>query len=163
MKKVLLALGLLLISFVSMNAEEIKYQGEVDLGCGFIVSGFQQGKPVPNFRTIHGVKIGEYLFTGIGIGADWYLFDRGSDGDDSEAVVPVFADVKGYYPVNENFKPFVALDLGCGFGVSQSISGNSGFLFSPAVGIQYKKFQVQIGYQTNLDIKTCLVRVGVVF
>jgi len=162
-KLIIISIAIFMGFMISIQGEEIKYQGEVLLGSSIVISDTQQGRPVINFRTIHGARIGQYLFTGMGIGADWYLFDFGSDGDDSEAVVPVFVNVKGYYPVSKEFSPLISLDLGYGFGVSQGIKGKNGFLFSPAIGIQYKKFQAQIGYESNLSIKTCQLKVGLIF
>lgn len=167
MTKFYFTLMLILASLISMSAQEIKYQGEVDLGASITTEGNQTGRPVANFRTIHGARVGDYLFAGLGFGADWYFFDEGSSGDDSEVVVPVFVNLKGYYPVNDSFSPFLSLDLGYGFGVTQSISGEGGFVFSPAIGFQYKKFQLQIGYErqsiSNDALGSCNLRFGVVF
>ncbi len=167
MKKYFLALIVSLASLISMNAQEIRYQGEVDLGASITTEGYQTGRPVANFRTIHGARVGSYLFAGLGFGADWYFFDEGSSGDDSEVVVPVFLNFKGYYPVNDDFSPFISLDLGYGFGVTQSINGEGGFVFSPAIGFQYRKFQFQIGYErqsiSGLTLGSCNLRLGIVF
>ncbi len=167
MTKFYFTLMLILAALISMSAQEIKYQGEVDLGASITTEGYQTGRPVANFRSIHGARVGDYLFAGLGFGADWYFFDEGSSGDDSEVVVPVFVNLKGYYPVNDSFSPFLSLDLGYGFGVTQSISGEGGFVFSPAIGFQYKKFQLQIGYERQSILRetlgSCNLRLGVVF
>ena len=167
MKKIIFTIMILMTSSFMMNAQEINYQGEVGLGGSITTDGYQTGRAVANFRTIHGAKIGDYLFTGLGFGADWYFFDEGSSGDDSEVVIPVFLNLKGYYPGNKHFKPFVSLDLGYGFGVTQSISGEGGFMYSPAIGFQYKKFQMQVGYEhqsiSGSGFGSCHLRVGVVF
>lgn len=167
MKNYLFTVVLLLTSSLLVNAQEIMYQGEVDLGASITTNGYQTGKAVANFRTIHGVKIGDYLFTGLGFGADWYFFDEGSSGDDSEVVVPVFLNLKAYYPANKKFSPFVSLDLGYGFGVTQSISGEGGFMIAPAIGFQYKKMQFQVGYErqsiSGIEFGSCQIKVGVVF
>lgn len=167
MKNYLFTVVFLLASSLLMNAQDIKYQGEVDLGASITTNGFQTGKAVANFRTIHGGKIGDYLFTGLGFGADWYFFDEGSSGDDSEVIIPVFLNLKGYYPASKRLLPFVSLDLGYGFGVTQSISGEGGFMFAPAIGFQYKKMQFQVGYEhqsiSGIDLGSCQIKVGVVF
>ena len=167
MKNYLFTVVLLLASSLLMNAQEIKYQSEVDLGASITTNGYQTGTAVANFRTIHGGKIGDYFFTGLGFGADWYFFDQGSSGDDSEVVIPVFLNMKGYYPAKKHFKPFVSLDLGYGFGVTQSISGEGGFMYSPAIGFQYKKFQFQVGYEhqsiSGIEFGSCQIKAGVVF
>ena len=167
MKKYFFTLVVSLASLITMSAQEIRYQGEVDLGASITTEGYQNGRPVANFRTIHGARVGDYLFAGLGFGADWYFFDEGSSGDDSEVVVPVFLNLKGYYPVKDSLSPFISLDLGYGFGVTQSISGEGGFVFSPAIGLQYRKFQFQIGYErqsiSGLTLGSCNLRLGIVF
>ena len=67
----------------------------------------------------------------------------------------------------KHLKPFVSLDLGYGFGVTQSISGEGGFMYSPAIGFQYKKFQFQVGYEhqsiSGIEFGSCQIKAGVVF
>lgn len=167
MKKIFFVIIVILVSVISIDAEEMRYQGEVDLGCSVITTDFQQGRPVINFRTIHGLRAGDYIFAGLGFGADWCLFDEGTSGDDSEVIIPVFLGLKGYYPVNDDFSPFISVELGYGFGVTQSISGEGGFMYFPAIGVQYKKFKTQIGYEhqsiSGTGIGSCQLRVGFVF
>ena len=60
-------------------------------------------------------------------------------------LIPVFINFKGFLPVSALVSPYASCDIGGGFGVGD-ISGLSGFMCTPAVGVQVGMFQVQVGY-----------------
>lgn len=94
-----------------------------------------------NVHTIHGVQIGDYFSTGLGTGVDIY-FEDGETG----TVIPVFLNLKGYLPLDRDITPYLSFDVGGGFGVGDAFSGLSGFMCAPAVGVQWRMFQAQLGY-----------------
>ena len=121
--------------------EAIKYQGEVDLGYSIGVGTFNINRA--NLHTIHGAKINQNFSVGLGLGLDFY------HEDGLDIMMPIFVNAKGYYPINSKFSPYVSLDLGYGFGVTEYVSGIGGFYWSPAIGIKYDKFKFQIGYTSQ--------------
>lgn len=115
----------------------VKYMGEVDAVLSVGVGNF--ATPRVGVHTIHGVRLGQYFSTGIGIGADFYTMD-------SEVVMPLYLNLKGHLPTKRKATPFMSLDLGTGLGVSSSVAGFSGLYCTPAVGVKVRKFKVQLGY-----------------
>lgn len=120
------------------------YQGEFNVGYGFggTMSG-DGGSIDANYsrifvETVHGVRILPYLFTGIGIGAQYAP-------DAETATVPIFLDVKGYYPVTDKFAPYIALDFGYSPVVSGDVDG--GAYISYGVGLNYGKLNFGLGWQ----------------
>lgn len=159
MKKLLFAAIVAISTIFSGTAQvPVKYQGEVDLGYSVKVGTFSEGRI--NLHTIHGVKISDYFSTGLGVGLDYYHAS-------SELFVPIFLNMKGYLPVNETLSPFVSLDLGYGVGVTSDVSGQGGFLWSPAVGLRYNRFKVQVGYTSQrisgFNMGAIQFKVGLVF
>ena len=107
MKKILFIITMLVTS-LGINAQEMnaKYQGEFDLSYSIGTGTFSTNRV--NLHTIHGAKIGNYFSLGVGVGLDYYheMYEKG------ELIVPIFANVKGFLPVNDKFSPYLSLDLG---------------------------------------------------
>lgn len=149
---------------IGYTQNEIMYQGEVDLGYSIGVGLFATNRV--NLHTVHGAKINKHLSAGIGLGLDFY-----HEGDPLQIMMPIFLNVKGYYPINEKFSPYASLDLGYGLGVTDGLNGLSGFYWSPAIGVKYEKFKFQIGYTSqslsesgvSLNMGAFQFRVGLVF
>ena len=142
MKKALFTLALIVgLSTMSFaQNSNVKYHGEFDLGYSFGVGTFKADRV--NAHTIQGIQIGECFSTGLGIGVDYYT-------KSTEAFIPVFLNVKGYYPTGSNIKPYLSLDLGYGFGVTKGVNESSGFYFSPSLGVKLKWFKIQAGYTSQ--------------
>ena len=80
----------------------------------------------PLFETIHGAQIGPYLFVGAGIGLQYYCgkvknakewFSTTEEIYNNvkrwnAVMLPIFANVKFMYPVNNDFTPYLNLGLG---------------------------------------------------
>lgn len=73
---------------------------------------FGQGQngllPVPSLTTVNGWQINKRLFTGIGIGYEYYEW----------SVMPVFADIK-YMLGSDNFIPYGSFKIGYSFPISK--------------------------------------------
>ena len=158
MKRIYLLLGLLTLAVGIANAKgKVSYQGEVDLGYSFGV-GKSAAERI-NIHTIQGIKVGKYFSTGIGTGFDFYYdFD-----DSSEAMVPVYLNLKGYYPVSEKVSPFISCDVGMGVGVTGDLDNDTGLNIAPAVGIVYNMQKVN-----NIDLgkpsmSSVQVKIGIMF
>lgn len=167
MKRVSLFLSLLLLTVGFASAKgKVSYQGEVDLGYSFGVG--KRASERVNIHTIQGIKVGKYFSTGIGTGFDFYYdFD-----DSSEAIVPVYLNLKGYYPVSKNVSPFVSCDVGLGVGVTGDLDNDTGLTVAPAVGVVWGVFKAQVGYNMqkvkNIDLGklsmgSVQVKIGIMF
>lgn len=137
------------------------YQGELNFGYG--VGGTAKDSDGDKddayysrafIETVHGVRINEYAFVGLGAGFQ-YAYDKknivGFD-EDGVGVVPIFLDLKGYYPVTDNFAPYVAVDLGYGLPVvgsegSYGTKLKGGFYASYGIGLNWRKLNFGLGWQ----------------
>jgi opacity protein-like surface antigen len=138
----------------------IRYEGEVNVGFGLGGKLKMDGQSAdakysrPFIETIHGVRIARYAFVGLGVGFQ-YAYDNWKVG-----MMPLFVDLKGCYPVTENFAPYIAVDLGFGMGVTgtknfgsklyeegEGIDLKGGFYASYGLGINYKRFNLGLGLQ----------------
>lgn len=155
--------------------------GEYEDGVlGKYTTGFSR----PLFETIHGVEIGPYLFVGAGLGLQYYcgklkdfqfLADDAAEINETEPakrwnaiMLPIFADIKFMYPINDKLTPFVNLGLGGTVGCFSSanyeyedtieLGGNNysysmnqkargGFYCDFGAGIRYKSLNFSLGLQ----------------
>lgn len=135
----------------------------------------------PLIETVHGVEIGPYFFVGAGLGLQYYcgkLMDFQAYADAAAVVnekdksperwnavmLPIFANIKFMYPVNDNFAPFLNLGLGGTVGCYSSVNyeytekyaGNEvelstrargGFYCDFGAGFRYKMLSVSLGLQ----------------
>jgi len=146
------------------------YQGELNFG--FATGGklnFDGEKDNTNYsrpflETIHGVRIAKYGFVGAGVGIQ-YAFGKmnpDSEYDDKwkTLMIPMFVNLKGYYPVTDDFAPYISISLGgsicatSGYDnswnehystVEQKLKG--GFYGEYGVGFNYKKLNFGLGLQ----------------
>lgn len=143
MKKTLLTLifivGLSTMSF-AQNHNTIKYHGEIEAGYALGV-GEDKGDRI-NVRTIQGFQIGEWLSTGIGVGADYYT------AADGNILIPAFLNIKGYYPTYSGINPYISFNVGYSIGVGD-VSDCDGIMWEPAIGVKLKWFKVEAGYSSQ--------------
>lgn len=155
---------------VGDNKKYPRYQGEVNLG--YALGLGENGLDRVVFETIHGSRISKYAFVGLGFGFNAYKdiltgvnFDRRGNITSTETswgmTVPVFLDMKGYYPVTKDFAPYIDLGLGCSIGVLE-IEG-SGFLANVGFGINYKKLNIGMNFQSENKAKGFAFKLGLVF
>jgi hypothetical protein len=167
MRKFILFITALCCVIGSAEAKgKVEYQGEVDLGYSFGVG--KAANERVNIHTIQGIRVGKYFSTGIGAGFDFYYnFD-----DTSEAIVPVYLNLKGYYPISAKVSPFISCDIGWGVGVTGDIDNDNGLTVAPAIGIVWGVFKAQVGYNMqkvdNIDLgkpsmSSVQVKIGIMF
>lgn len=165
MKKILFAAIMALVAFCGSAQTKAKYQGEVQLGYSVGVGDFSAGRV--NLHTVQGAKIGDHFSAGLGIGFDFYH----DLGDGCDLLIPIYLNMKGYIPVNDDLSPYVSLDLGYGAGASGNLKSLGGFYWGPSVGIRYKHFEFQLGYTSQrisdsgigFDMSAIQFKVGVAF
>lgn len=68
----------------------------------------------PFISTTHGIRITKWAYAGIGVGLHYaYGYtDEYKDEHWNTLMVPIFFNVKGYYPVNDDFSVYVTLSFG---------------------------------------------------
>lgn len=182
------------------------YQGEVNIGyavSGKLVDSYDVPMKTnfsrPFIETTHGIRITKYAFVGAGLGLQ-YAYGKSStdadgffgDYDDDEfksprwntLLMPLFINLKGYYPVNDNLAPYISLSFG-GAPVLTSnigeITGDEEFRLGGrayckfGAGINYKKWTFDLGimhqglafsydgYKEPCRINSFYVNVGLVF
>ncbi len=131
----------------------------------------------PLIETIHGIQVGPYLFVGAGVGLQYYcgklkdfqeFADIAAEINEKDksperwnaVMLPIFADIKFMYPVNDKFTPFLNLGLGgtvgcyssvnCKYaedGVELSTRARGGFYCDFGAGFRYKMLNVSLGLQ----------------
>lgn len=157
----------------SFGSWETRYQGELNFGYATggklktdwdgEVEKFKSNTSRPFIETIHGARIGDYLFVGAGAAVQFMYGELDPEVNDSphwETMnIPVFLNLKGYYPVSDNFAPYVSLSLGgqivaltniddygggdYGYSWEEKLTG--GFYCDFGVGFNYKKFNFGLG------------------
>ncbi|MDE6857747.1 MAG: hypothetical protein K2J33_03300 [Alistipes sp.] len=153
-----------------------KYQGEVAFAFGV---GVGEASSIINtnriaFETVHGARVNPYLFAGAGIGFNYFygLFNDYDDAefiDDTAGILPVFVNLKGYYPCSKSISIYMSLDLGAAAGVSEYAEGTEfytsigpGLTFGNAKGATRGDFSIRFQHM-GTGLNALLFRVGVNF
>lgn len=154
---------------------DVWYQGELNIG--YAVNGkikltdedgdmekFKSDYSRPLIETIHGVRITKYGFVGVGAAVQYAFGKLDADEDDSEKwntmMIPLFVNLKGYYPVTDDFAPYISLSFGSSIcamsGLNESKSGmgysydyklKGGFYGEYGIGFNYKRLNFGLGLQ----------------
>ena len=167
MKRLSILIGLLTLMVGIAEAKGIvSYQGEIDLGYSYGISN--DASECVHLHTIQGIKVGKYFSTGVGAGFDYYYnFD-----DSSEAMIPVYLNLKGYLPVGKKVSTYLSCDAGWSFGVTGDLNNNNGLTVTPAIGVVWGLFKAQVGYTIqnvkgvelgNLNMGAVQLKVGIMF
>ena len=153
------------------------YKGTFDVGYNLAMGGTGE-KGSFEFNTSHGYQVNEFLFVGAGLGLHMfsardvllkdaanyphYVSTNARDSltymramDSSFMVLPLFLDIRGYYPLqNSDFTPFAMFRVGYSFNLSDGFGG-MGLYMNPAVGVKYQAapmiaitFSVGYSYQS---------------
>lgn len=97
------------------------YKGMFDIGYGLGV-GDLEGTNRVGFATTHGYQFNPYVFTGVGLGLNYY--------HEVESInIPIFANVRATMPI-KSIAPFFDFRIG------YSAGDVSGLYLSPSVGIR---------------------------
>lgn len=125
---------------VKIDKKYPRYQGEFNLGYVTPSSVL--------LETVHGVRINKYVFAGLGMGfryaSEMVYTSHGYEVTGSELYyMPVFANIKGYYPVTNRIEPFLNLSLGYAADLGGEESG--GFYCDFGTGIRFWKFAFGLG------------------
>lgn len=146
----------------SSSVQYPHYRGEMNFGYALGLSGAPDRVV---FETIHGSRINDYAFVGLGFGFNAYkdmlIYDGYSFDSGWGMTVPIFLDLKGFYPVSDDFSPYIDLGLGASVGVME-IDG-AGFFTNVGFGINYKKFNLGMNFQSDNKAKGFAFKIGVVF
>lgn len=163
MKKILLLVAAIVLTIpatsLAQTANEgvaVWYEGELNVGYGFggtfslsgVSGNATYGRPF--IETVHGARITPYAFVGAGLGVQY-----ATDTEWQTAVMPVFLNLKGLYPVTKDFAPYLSVDLGYSVGLSSTgyiFSENEctlkgGFYASCGIGLSYKRLNFGLGLQ----------------
>ena len=87
--------------------------------------------------TVHGYQINRYIFTGVGVGVNYYY-------DSKSLVLPIFADARFSVPFEQN----AAFFLDCRIGYS--ILDEEGVYMSPSIGLRFGRntaMSLSVGYE----------------
>ena len=139
------------------------YEG--DFGFGYAVN-VNEWSDCATFETVHGVRINPYIFAGAGIGFYFfynvpiYSVDKKGNitttGSDVEMDIPVFAELKGYYPLSEKISLYGALDLGAliydeifKYNYDSSTDRAAGFYMTVGPGIQLGKHRAKFDFSVR--------------
>ena len=160
----LVAVNLTALSAIAQRKTSIvHYQGDVNIGyaIGWKLNiddeeTFKSDVSRPLFETTHGISITKYAFVGAGVGVQYYygsIMKNFPDEKWKTVAIPIFANIKGMYPINESVKPFISLSLG-GTAIARSnldIDGyfklRGGFYCDFGAGIYYKRLNIGLGLQ----------------
>lgn len=94
--------------------------------------------------TIQGVRLNKYAQLGVGV--DGVMYTHYYEGGDLRWALDAYADLRGFYPVNEKFKVFLDLGLGA-FTRFKVNSDATSFFCQFGPGLQYRKFTLTTGLQ----------------
>lgn len=133
-----------------------KYQGEIAAAFGLGIEDVNGAL----IETVHGMRLNPYLFTGLGVGFNYY--------DGIGLITPAF-NVKGYYPATPKIALYLSLDLGAGIGVADwagvsdfYTSIGPGIHFGPPKGSVRGDFSIRFQHMGN-EINALLFRIGIGF
>lgn len=152
-----------------MSELRVWYQGEVNLG--FATGGkvvWSGDIEKTNFdrvflETVQGVRITKYGFAGLGTGLH-YVYGRFDPKYKKSArwntlLMPIYLNLKGYYPVTDDFAPYVSMSFGGSAALASNINYDhygsydsyserlrGGFYYQVGVGLNYGILNFGFGY-----------------
>lgn len=116
-----------------------KYQGEVAFA--YVVAD----KPMDRIvvETVHGARITPYFFAGAGAAFNYMHSVKDQIEDKHAIVIPVFANLKGYYPFSHKSAVYLSLDMGAAIGVSAFRGTNLYVSAGPGVKFGHGDFSIR--------------------
>ena len=169
MKKIIILAIAALIALPSATmAQSIYYQGELSVGFATggkltvkedgVTAKLKTDFSRPFVETVHGVRITEYAFVGVGVGVQYaygqFLPEESVNEKWGTLLTPLFVNMKGYYPVSEDFAPYITVNFGASpvlfsnldeseDGYKENLVG--GFYYKLGAGFSYKRFLFDFG------------------
>lgn len=129
------------------------YEGDVAVGYALGLNRIGEWDYIA-VETVHGIRILPYLFVGGGLGLHLYYIDDGA------LIMPIYTNIKGYYPLSDKLSLSMSVDLGAAIGIYDIRGGHFYTSFGP--GIQFgrnKSFDLSLRYQ-YMGLDALLVRFG---
>ncbi len=114
------------ISLSSNSKLQKGYKAIVETGYGI----GENGKSRINLNIIDGYQFNSHFSLGLGTGLQYYF-------NTETALIPFFADFRGYFMNSNKFSPYVSLDVGYSFDATNNFEG-VGLLVNPNAGFSYK-------------------------
>lgn len=150
----------------SKPTSQIRHQ--VEVSAGFITGGNLKTKLFGNVATnlsrptldiVYGARFNPYLFAGIGTGLQYaygecnliHHFDVGSPDKWGALGIPLYVNVKGYYPVSRLVAPYITLSIGHAFIATSNFSQegygklNGGLYCKFGAGVTISNFTLSLG------------------
>lgn len=128
------------------------YHGEASIGYGF--GSYSYGTDSNHdvyIETVQGIHITKYLSMGFGV----QMLNLITSSYD--VYFPVFFDLKGYYPLNQKYAPFIHFDVGM-------VPNETDYYLSYGVGLQYKKhWKIALTIKDSGFFQTYGVKIGYCF
>ncbi|MCH5330028.1 MAG: hypothetical protein J1E04_03610 [Alistipes sp.] len=141
----------------------IWYQGEVNLG--YAVSGkmydvednfkWKTNFSRPFIETTHGVRVTQYGYLGLGLGLQYaggkilpdYKYDKDEIAGWRTLLMPIYVNLKGYYPVTDDLSPYITLSLGGSPVLTSSLNYREPGYWEGLTGGFYCKFGAGISWK----------------
>lgn len=98
-----------------------------------------------------GCRIRDYVYAGLGFGLHTYM-NFTSYSDYLVMTVPIYGNIKGFLPLQENLMPFISFSLGGQMAWLPLIYDDlmGGFYTNVAAGIEFGKHQISAGYELSV-------------
>lgn len=145
-----------------------KLKHQVDINVGYIAGGKLNTKNLGKIKTnlarpyvdvVYGARFNKFLFAGIGTGVQYaygecdlvHLSSAPSPDTWGMISIPLYASVKGYFPVSRLVAPYIGLGIGHNFVVGSNFSKEGygkikGGLFCKfGAGVTIGNFNVSLG------------------
>lgn len=155
MKKLLLSFGLMLLG-LNLIAQDGHRGLDVNVDLGYLLATKSESVDA-QFATLSiGKRFNKYIFAGAGSGAE--IGGLFKSGRSPETVVPFFADIRGYLPLERTkFTPLLGVKGGYMLHAG-SAGGSDGIFFQIAPGVQLPlssiiDINVGVGYEHFIPTK----------
>ena len=148
--------------------KSMRLKHQVDITAGFIAGGKLNTKDFgkvdtnlarPFLDVVYGARFNKFLFAGLGVGVQYaygdcdlvHLFAVPSPDTWGVVALPLYANVKGYYPVSRLVAPYITLGIGHNFVLASNFSAGGygkikGGLFCKfGAGLTIGNFNLSLG------------------
>lgn len=135
MKKLYLFIVVFAVTCMSMNAQVVKYQGDVLIGIGGTYRSNLGLIRYTALKTTHGINIDYYNFFGVGISLESYSTQRDfgygheineliNETDFNQNVLGLYLNYRRDFEISHNLRLFLTADVGYGLDIITGIEIN---------------------------------------